>query len=124
MLVLNRPKGIVTVLGLLSLMFIFYGCKTTDVGNSISGYKVLDGVHVQPSEAVDLASPYLDTTYDLRNKDSDLPRGEDSETRIIVSLRNGYYHVVKESYPAMSAKFYLDHAVKVDADTGAVIPPE
>ncbi|MEK7698944.1 MAG: hypothetical protein AAB332_00935 [Planctomycetota bacterium] len=109
---------------LILLTFSLAGCEPQSLGNSLSGYKEIQGAKIQPQKAVELASPFLDKTFELRQKDSELARGKDREPIIYVTLKNDEYYIVKENYPAISVYFYLKHAVKVNIKTGKVTPPE
>lgn len=109
---------------ILLLAFILIGCEPQSVGTSLSGYKEIPGAKIQPQKAVELASPYLDKTFELRQKDSDLDRRKDTEPIIHVTLKDDEYYIVKENYPAKSVYFYLKHAVKVNIKDGKVTPPQ
>ena len=117
---MNKLLKIICFFSLIALT----GCEPVSVGSSYSGYKNVQGAKIQPSEAVELAKSYLDKTFELRKSNRESPRREDREPHIFITLKDGYYFIVKESYPAKSVYFYLDHAVKVHKDTGEIIPPE
>lgn len=119
----NKIMKIETIL-LILLAFTLAGCEPQSVGNSLSGYKEIPGAKIQPQKAVDLASPYLDKTFELRQKDSELNRRKDREPIVHVTLKDDEYYIVKENYPEKSVYFYLKHAVKVNIKTGKVTPPE
>lgn len=112
------------ILFIFSTFFLLTGCEPVSVGNSSSGYKRVPQAKVQPQEAVEFANDYLDKTFELRVKNSPLERKEGVEPIIIVTLEGDYYYIIKETYPAMSIYFYLEHAVKVHKNTGEVIPPK
>jgi len=109
---------------LILLAFTLAGCEPKSVGSSLSGYKEIPGAIIQPQKAVELAGPYLDKTFELRQQDSDLTRRKDIEPIIHVTLKNNEYYIVKDNYPDKSVYFYLKHAVKVNIKTGNVIPPQ
>jgi hypothetical protein len=100
------------------------GCEPQSVGRSLSGYKNIQGAKIQPQKAVELAGPYLDKTFELRLQDSELTRRKEIEPIIYVTLKNDEYYIVKDNYPAKSVYFYPKHAVKVNINTGNVIPPQ
>ena len=106
------------------LVFALTGCEPIPVGSSWGGYRNVKGAKIQPAQAVELARPYLDRTFQLRKSNSELPRSKDKEPIIYVTLKDGYYFIVKDNYPAKSVHFYLDHAVKVHKNTGETIPPK
>ncbi|MCC6696993.1 MAG: hypothetical protein IT365_15295 [Candidatus Hydrogenedentes bacterium] len=99
------------------------GCATS-VGNSKSGYEEVKRAKIQPSEAAELAQPFLDQTFELRKADSELSRDGRGDPAIWVTLDGGHYYVVKENYPFIKASAHLHHAVKVHKNTGKVIPPK
>ncbi len=100
------------------------GCEPVSVGNSSSGYETVPDAKIQPEEAVKLVDIYVDKTFDLRIKDSDLKRKEGIKPIIFVTLKDDFYYIVQENYPAKSVYFYLDHAVRIHKNTGEIIPPE
>ncbi|MFH0926534.1 MAG: hypothetical protein V1872_13050 [bacterium] len=102
----------------------FLACAPVGIGNSLTGYKSITNVKIQPAEAVKLAEQYLDKTFELRKASSDLQRSPDKAPIIVVILGGNYYYIVKESFPAISRYFYMKHAVKVHKNSGKVIPPE
>lgn len=103
---------------------ILAGCEPQSMGSSLSGYKNNPGATIQPQKAVELASPYLDKTFELRQRNSDLTRKKDVEPIIHVTLKDDEYYIVKENYPGKSVYFYLEHAVKVNINSGNVVPPQ
>lgn len=101
------------------------GCsEPIDVGSSYSGYQNVEGAKIQPNTAIELAKEYLNKSFELRKANIDVSRNNDKEPAIFVTLKDDYYYIVKENYPAKSIYFYLDYAVKVHKDTGEVIPPK
>lgn len=117
---MNRYKKLILII---FAMFLT-GCEPQSMGSSLSGYKIIPGAKIQPQEAVGLASPYLDKTFELRQWNSELIRKKDVEPIIYVTLKDDEYYIVKENYPAVSVYFYLKHAVKVNINSGAVVPPQ
>ncbi|MEW6067615.1 MAG: hypothetical protein AB1610_04920 [Nitrospirota bacterium] len=115
-----KIKQIILILLALALA----GCEPQSVGNSLSGYKEVPGAKIQPQKAVELASPYLDKTFELRQKESELNRNKDREPIVYVTLKDDEYYIVKENYPAKSVYFYLKHAAKVNIHDGKVTPPQ
>ena len=113
-----------TIIVFIFLISSLIGCKSIPVGSSYSGYENVIRAKIQLEEAVKLAKPYLDRTFELRKLHSDLSRSEDKEPGIFVTLKNRYYYIVKENHPAKSVNFYLDHAVKVHINSGEIIPPK
>jgi hypothetical protein len=80
---------------------------------------------ISPDGAVEAAQPYLDQSFTLCRAD----RGSDWPSRgepyVSVKLEGKYYKVLKDNYPYKSfSEHRFSHAVKVNAETGEVSPPE
>ncbi len=72
-----------------------------------------EGVAVQPSEALEIATPYLEEhATDHWNPDKPLL------THII--LKGNYYYISRTNYPAKTVNYYLQPAVKVNTRSGEV----
>ncbi len=108
---------------ILFLLLFLQGCSSVSLGNSRVGFDTVEGVAIQPADAVEIARPFLDESYRLRIESSSLPR-DTEKVSIWVSLRGSYYFIVKESYPAKELSFYLDNAVRVHKQTGEIIEPK
>jgi hypothetical protein len=103
-------------------MLLLTSCGKTYIARSSEGYASFPGNTISPEQAVKLADPYLDKTFELRaaKRQGVSPR----KPTVWVTLKGQYYHIVKDNYPAYNRGFYLHHAVKVDKDTGDMIAPE
>lgn len=100
------------------------GCaKTEYLGNSAKGFWSEEAASIAPNEAFRRAMPHLEATWvarceTVRHHDAwcDKPPVDH------MVRRGGYYHVTRTSYPYKASDAYLDYAVKVDVNTGEVIP--
>ena len=117
-------KRLYLCFSIILFLIMLTGCEPVALGNSASGYKTIPDAKIQPIDAVKIAQPYLDKTFELRSKSSTLERDKENEPTIFVTLKDDFYYIVKENYPAKSIYFYLAHAVRVHKDTGEIIPPE
>ena len=73
-------------------------------------------------EAIVRAQPYIARSVELRSK---LTVNRPKEpSRVHVTLRGNYYHIVKENCPSYSPGFYEYHSVRVHKNTGKVISPK
>jgi hypothetical protein len=79
---------------------------------------------ISTDDAIRLAQPYLDRTFELRSENRPEDMQSDRPPRDIVTPKGRWYYVVRDNYPAVKENFYLDHAVKVHMDTGEIIEPE
>lgn len=106
---------------------ILYGCFSSNNGSEYSGIYP-NGTSNFPSNPVSIddavreAKPYLNTTFELRK--TMITHRANSELFIWVTLKGRYYYIVLDNYPSYSPGFYLHHAVKIDKENGAVIPPQ
>ncbi|MEM6297734.1 MAG: hypothetical protein AAF740_03495 [Bacteroidota bacterium] len=73
----------------------------------------VDGAYIQPKQALEVASPYLEEhgTYHWR-KDKDL--------RTYITLKGKWYYIMQTNYPAKTINFYLQPAVMVHSKTAKV----
>jgi hypothetical protein len=99
------------------------GCGPVHYGTYPDGLGGFPERAVSAEMAVEAARPYLDQSFALCRaaRGSDWP---DYEPRIRVQLEGKYYKVLKDNYPSMNASYGFNHAVKVNADTGEVTPPQ
>lgn len=79
---------------------------------------------ITPQQAVAIAEPYLEASFDLRSRNL-IPerRGSSRPTTDWVTLRGDTYFVARDNYPAINTDFYIPYAVAVHAETGAVTAP-
>lgn len=74
----------------------------------------VEGVKIQPKEALEIAEPYLDD-YGTFVYDTHYPL----KTNIV--LYRGWYHIKRTNYPAKTARYYMTPpSIQVNADTGFV----
>ena len=110
-------------------LILVAGCGLTTSARMVhqeesGSYEPVPGMSVAPEEALELAQPYLDWSYQLRLQNrSDRMRSDRPPTDHI-SIKGEWYYIVRDNYPAIFAKFYLPHAVRVHGETGQVLPPE
>jgi hypothetical protein len=98
-------------------------CATTEyAGNSSSGYLRFAQYRITPEQAVKLAEPYIDKTYELRlqNRHS-IMKGP---LQVTVVVRGDWYYVSRDNYPYKTIEAYRYHAVRVHVQTGEVREPE
>ena len=117
-----RPT-IVLLIGL-PILYVASGCNSVHYGEYPGGLADFPDRTVSPEQAVKAAEPYLDQSFALcrANRGSNWP---DSEPYISVKLEGKHYKVLKDNYPYKSySELRFSHAVKVNADTGAVTPPQ
>ena len=74
---------------------------------------IVDNVAIQPAQAVELAKPYLSehATYSYR---------EDKELKIHLVRHKDWYYVMKTNYPAKTAGYYMQPAVKIHVHSGEI----
>ena len=115
-------KKILKLIYLISFIIVSSCVTTTYSGNSHIGYSNFPSNNISPEEAIEIAKPYLDKTFELRTEG----RKEKSEKEPIihVTLKGRYYYIVKDNYPAKYIGFYLSHSAKVNKKTGEVLPPK
>lgn len=72
----------------------------------------LEGVAVQPAQAIELARPHLERATVVHREDKPL--------KLHVVRHKNRYHVMQTNYPAKAIRWYLRPAVTVDVNTGEV----
>lgn len=80
---------------------------------------------VSPRDALELAQPYIDYSYELR-KQYILAKHkveETSEVKEYVILKGNYYYVTKEHRVSNDPMFYIPYSVKIHKDTGEIQKP-
>lgn len=114
--------ALVCALIMAAVMFIL-SCETTMyAGNSTRGYSFFPQYRVTPEQAVKLAEPYLDRTYELRLKNRKSVMNGPLEVMVVV--RGEWYYVSKDNYPYKTLEAYRIHAVRVHVMTGEIVAPE
>ncbi len=93
------------------------------IGSSTYGFKIIGEYPIKPSEAYEAAKPYLEQSYTLRNRGRNFPKDRLNMNDYML-FKGGYFYISRDNYPYKSYWAYLKHAVKVNADTGRVIPPD
>lgn len=106
----------------LSLLVI--GCTPYHFGSYPEGAARFPDQPVSVIEAVEKAEPYLDESFRLRQKGRDQYDWPTWDPTLTVTLKGGYYYIVKDNYPYIYHSAYRAHAVKVHSKTGKLIPPK
>ena len=114
-------RGIVLRASVLIAAVLVCGCGKAYHGNGWAGFEGFPENNISPQQAVRIAEPYLDETFELRARNR--RHVSDREPEVHVMLEGKYYYVVKDNYPSYTPGLYLWHAVKVHKDTGDVSPP-
>ncbi|CAG5082371.1 hypothetical protein CRYO30217_01894 [Parvicella tangerina] len=105
------PKTLLLPLFIVISLGIWSQHKTSP--KMVNENDVLEGVAIQPSEALAIAAPYLEEhATDHWNTEKPLL------TYII--WRGNYYYISKTNYPAKTINYYLQPAVKVNTRSGKV----
>lgn len=87
-------------------------------------YGPVKGMKVPPGQALELARPYLDRSFELRRQGrppSDLDHRRPSD---VVVVEGEWYYISRDNHADSSPKFFLPHAVRVSGLTGEVVPPQ
>lgn len=122
--------GILARITISFVVVVFAGCafdnghRNVDRGDD-GEYLPVEGFSITPDKALELASPHLDRCFELRqsNRSEDMNNpAKDPVDRIYV--QGDWYYVCRDSYPAKYIQFYIPHSVRVNGNTGEVIPPE
>ena len=93
------------------------------MGNASKGFSSDSNAGVSPSDAYQIALPYLAATWKARcaHIPNHTPWCVKEPTDHMVR-RGDYYYVTRTSYPYKTQNAYLRFAVRVHVDTGEVIP--
>ncbi|MBU1128376.1 MAG: hypothetical protein KJ995_08170 [Candidatus Omnitrophica bacterium] len=121
-------KIINPIIGIVIAVTCLFGCgKQYYSGTVDTGFDNFPKNKITPKQALTLADPYLDISYVLRknNREPELNIDVVKKPPIVnVTLHKDYYYVTKDNYYSKLVTSYLNYAVKVNKDTGAVIIPE
>lgn len=91
------------------------------LGNSRSGYESVSH-KVTAEEAVRLAQPHLEESFELRKKNRPEDMKSDDPPVDHVMLKGDWYYIVRDNYWAHKSE--LTHAVRVHTQTGEVQEPK
>ena len=103
-------------------MLLLSSCTKSYFSRAELGFDSFPKNPVSPERAVKLAEPYLDNTFKVKTDDSVLMAL--AKPKIWVTLKGKYYYIVKDSTNEINIDYYLYKAVKVNKNTGEVIPPK
>ncbi len=113
------------ILALVATTFLSGCAKPEYLGNSAKGFWSNQAAPYGPNDAFNKAMPFLDATWKAR---CEKVRHHDEwceKPPIDHMMRQGdFYYVTRTSYPYKTTEAYLEYAVKVNAQTGEVIPYE
>jgi hypothetical protein len=118
-------KVIRQVILLVVLSGLASGCaKVEYVGNTSKGFWSDSSSKVGPNDAYREAEPHLAATWEARCKELPDHEGWCEKPPIDHMVRSGkYYYLTRTSFPyEKGSPAYLDYAVRVDAESGEVIP--
>ena len=109
---------------LIATCLLCCSCKREKVyfGSTGGGFEDFPPNPISVQDAIKLADPYLDKTFELRIASRE--HVSDKEASLWITLKGDYYYLVKDNYPSYTPGFYLNYAVKINKDTGEVIPPK
>jgi len=101
----------------------FNGCNNKKIysGSDYSGFDDFPPNPISVQDAIRLAEPHLGKTFELRSAKREYI--SDKEPVLWVTLKGNCYYLVKDNYPSYTPGFYLHHAVKINKNTGEVMPP-
>ncbi len=107
-----------------ALLLMMSACaKTEYVGNGNKGFWSDSPAKVSPNEAFLRAQPHLEATWKARCQEE---RNHDDYCDKMPTdhmvRRGGYYYLTRTNYPYKSHEAYLKYAVRVDVNSGEVIP--
>ena len=105
-------------------MYLFFQERGKLLGNSQFGFQEISYAEISPVEALKLAEPYLEKSYQLRqeNRNPKLPRATVPLTDW-VSVLGKWYYISRDNNSSYTIEFYRAYAVKVHIDTGELIAP-
>ncbi len=106
----------------LPLFFLLSCSEVKLIGDSRSGYIKDLSFKISPEKAVELAGPYLDLSYELRVKNRSISHNAPLNDYVV--QKGKWYYVTRDNYPYKYIGAYKNHAVKVNVNSGTVIPPE
>lgn len=107
----------VIVIGVLTIGCI--GCESIYTGTTETGLAHFPKNNkISVEKAVELANPYLDESYKLRQsrRSGNYPPNLPTSTYVI--LKGNFYYITKDYWHHKAADFYLHNSVKVNKDTG------
>jgi hypothetical protein len=107
-LIASLVLPLIIILGLYIYFNFFY--KEPEY---IQASDILEGVEIQPQEALNLAQPYLEeyATFTFKEEVA-------LEIHIVRYKKN--YYIKKTNYPAKYVGYYMKNAIKINALTGEV----
>lgn len=120
-------RGFLVGVVVLGSFFGGAGCggQTEYIGNGAKGFWSEAPSKVPPNEAFRRAMPHLEATWEARCAEV---RNQDEwcdKPPVDHMVRRGHvYYVTRTSYPYKTHDAYLKYAVRVDAESGEVIPYE
>jgi len=123
----GNVRSIVQSILLIGVLAGASGCaKAEYVGNTSKGFWSNESSKVSPNEAYREAEPYLAATWEARCKEL---RHQDEwckKAPVDHMVRSGnYYYLTRTSFPyEKDSSAYLEYAVRVDAESGKVLPYE
>lgn len=107
-----------------TLLFLPMACtETVFLGSKSNGFKKCIECKISSDKAYEIAKPYLQLSYELRNKKRNYPPDKLKIDDYIL-LKGNYYYITRDNYPYKTYMAYLSHAVKVDSRTGKLFPPK
>jgi len=105
------------------MLFPLACSKTVFIGSTTCGFKKSTECKISPEKAYEIAKPYLQLSYEIRNKKRNYP-SDKLEMNDYILLKGNYYYITRDNYPYKTFMAYLNHAVKVDSGTGEIIKPK
>ncbi len=115
-------KRDILLLILSPVIFILSCSEVKFIGDSRSGYIKDLSFKITPEKAVELAEPYLDLSYKIRL--SKRSGTHDGPLNDYVVQKGKWYYVTRDNYPYKYIGAYKNHAVRVNVNSGMIIPPE
>jgi hypothetical protein len=111
------------ILLLLPLLLISACNNNIDyLGSELNNFTAAPDHPITIPRAIEISKPYLDKTFKLRIKDRENPSAE--KPVVYVTIKKGWYYLVKDNHPSYTPGFYLKHAAQVNVKTGELIEPK